>query len=709
MMYRQTGSDFLIGKFSPISGGARISCKGNMGAPTVGGEYVLIGHYEEVPKYGKTFIFTDYEVVRSQPTQINAIASYLASNVQGVGVKISQRLTDYYGEATLKKLKQKPHVTAQETGQCLEICERIQENLLLQEKEESVDIVLRTWFLRANQPKYLISKIKDFYNCNIDKLMKNPYMMIASIRGMSFRVADELAQSNGLAPNSIERLKAACQHALSLLNKDDGHTCVKESHLLSEVHELTSIGDEVAEDAIHELIAEGVFQKAPNNMIGFLKHVDGEKYIAQELLGRLKRGNKTKYDQNQLDCYGLACEQSEAVYGAMNNPVFILSGSAGTGKTTTLKSIVKNIQLNEPNNKIKLLCPTGKASKRASAVTRINAQTLHRALEATSTGNGFIFRKGQANKLDVDILIIDEASMITVEMMVNLIEALPLHTKIILVGDPNQLPPIGAGKVLDDLLCFKEIPSIKLKTIQRQDKQGLIIKNSELINRGMEMIIPTSEPNNDCYFSAGNETKTIMDICVSLLVDKIPRNYEADPINDIQILVPSPDKGDLSAKNFNIYVQHLLKHSNPFENPTELSWIGDKVINCVNDPERGLVNGDTGIVVKVTSKNYVVEFDDTVAEIPIKNNNLKLAYAVTSHKYQGSEVPYVILPLHKSFSSVVCTRNWLYTSITRATKVLFIVGDWKQTSRIISRKYPNLRQTSLGQHLTQVWNDHCSN
>jgi len=273
----------------------------------------------------------------------------------------------------------------------------------------------------------------------------------------------------------------------------------------------------------------------------------------------------------------------------------------------------------------------------------------------------------------------------------------------------NQLPAISAGKVFDDLLDFNKIPSTKLKSIHRQKMEGLIVSNSRLINKGMPMIIPTPELGNDFYFAGGNTTKTILEICVNLMLNKIPQKFEVDPINDIQILVPSPDKGDLSAKKFNIYIQHILKQSNPLENQTELSWLGDKVIQCKNDYTLGISNGDIGTVVQVNEKNYVVEFEDTVAEIPSKNNNLKLAYAITVHKFQGSEAPYIIIPLHYSFNSMVCTRNWLYTAITRAKTMVFLVGDWKQTGAMISRENPNLRQTSLGQHLTQVWNVQSNN
>lgn len=223
------------------------------------------------------------------------------------------------------------------------------------------------------------------------------------------------------------------------------------------------------------------------------------------------------------------------------------------------------------------------------------------------------------------------------------------------------------------------------------------------------MIIPTPELGNDLYFAGANTTRSILEICVNLMLGKIPRKFEVDPIHDIQILVPSPDKGDLSAQNFNIYIQHLLKHSNPWENKVELSWLGDKVVQCRNDYNLGISNGDIGTVVQVNKKNYVVEFEDTVAEIPRKSNDLKLAYALTVHKYQGSEAPFIIIPLHRSFNSMVCTRNWLYTAITRAKTMCFLVGDWGVTGAMINRKHPNERQTTLGLYLDQVRNVHSNN
>jgi exodeoxyribonuclease V alpha subunit len=709
-MYHQ--HDFLIAKFSPLSGGARISAKGNMGAPLIGGEYVLIGDYEDSPKYGKTFVFSDYEVIKSQPTETTAIASYLTDNIRGVGLKISQNLTNQYKGATLTKLKQEPNITAVETGLSVELCERIQENLLRQQEEESVDIELRSWFHRANSPRHLISRIKDRYGLDVKPLTEDPYQMIKEIKGLSFRTADDLAQAMGMKPESPFRIKAGCEHAMSSLNSNSGHTCVRPSELMSEVHELTSIDGELTEDAIHELIEDDVFQKAPNDMIGFKNHIGGEQFIANDLLGRLQRGKKNEFDESIFSKlnYNLSADQYGAVFTSLNNPVSLLTGEAGSGKTTVLKSIIKVLKHYRPNNKILLLCPTGKASKRASSVTNLPAQTIHKALEPVPIASGgFRFQKNEKNLLEADVLIIDECPMVNVDMWVALLKSLPYYTKVIMVGDVNQLPAISAGKVFDDLLDFNKIPSTKLKSIHRQEMEGLIVSNSRLINKGMPMIIPTPELGNDFYFAGARTTQTIMEISVNLMLNKIPKKFGVDPIDDIQILVPSPDKGDLSAKNFNIYIQHLLKQSNPFENRMELSWLGDKVIQCKNDYTLGISNGDIGTVVQINEKNYVVEFEDTVAEIPIKNNNLKLAYAITVHKFQGSECPYIIIPLHYSFSSMVCTRNWLYTAITRAKTMVFLVGDWRQTGAMISREHPNLRQTSLGQHLTQVWNVQSNN
>jgi len=704
--------DFLIAKFSPLSGGSRISAKGNMGAPLIGGEYVLIGDYEESPKYGKTFCFSDYEVIKSQPTEPTAIASYLTDNIRGVGLKISQSLTNQYKGATLTKLKQEPSITSDETGLSVELCERIQENLLRQQHEESVDIDLRSWFHRANSSKHLISKIIDRYGFDINPLMEDPYQMVKEIRGMSFPIADCLYKAMGGEPESPFRIKAGCEYSMRFLNTISGHTCVRPSELMSEVHELTSIDGELTDNAIHELIDDDVFQKAPNDMIGFKSHVGGEQFIARDLLGRLQRGKKNEFEERMFSqCnYDLSDDQYGAVFTSLNNPVSLLTGEAGSGKTTVLKSIIHFLKHYRPTNTILLLCPTGKAAKRASSVSNLPACTIHKALEPIPIpSGGFMFQKNEKNLLEADVAIIDESTMVNVDMWVVLLKSLPYYTKLILVGDVNQLPAISAGKVFDDLLDFNKIPSTKLKSIHRQKMEGLIVSNSRLINKGMPMIIPTPELGNDFYFAGGNTTKTILEICVNLMLNKIPQKFEVDPINDIQILVPSPDKGDLSAKKFNIYIQHILKQSNPLENQTELSWLGDKVIQCKNDYTLGISNGDIGTVVQVNEKNYVVEFEDTVAEIPSKNNNLKLAYAITVHKFQGSESPFVIIPLHYSFSSMVCTRNWLYTAITRAKTMVFLVGDWKQTGAMISREHPNLRQTSLGQHLTQVWNVQSNN
>jgi exodeoxyribonuclease V alpha subunit len=701
-MWHENGH--LIGKGSPLSGGAKVSFKGDMSAPKVGGTYTLHGDYQIHPQYGKQFIFTDYEAVKTFPTETEAVKTYLIENVKGVGINTALSLTDIYGGRTLEKVKQSPSITASESGLSLELCERIQQSILEHQEEEQMDVAFNAWFHQAQAPRHLISKLKNKYGNCIDKVKENPYAMIGEVRGFTFRVADQLALSLGIGKDSIERIYAATAHAMDDLNKSEGHTCVEIRELLGEVHELTSCNDSLTKEAIEELINDGVFQRTSDGLIGFNHHIEDEMFIASYCFKKQSDKIPVPYKKSDLNCGGLNHDQVEAVAQAMNQAIFCLTGSAGTGKTTVIKSIIENIEKHEPHNKILLLAPTGKAAKRMSQVTGLPAYTIHKILEY-SFDQEVDFQRNENNPLVVDTVIIDEATMCDVSLMGSLLEAIPDATRLILVGDIFQLPSIGVGRVFGDLLKSDAIPSVELLTIHRQDSNGLIIKNAEMVKNGKPMIVPTAEFGNDFYYLQAFTPQAIMEIVTNLMLVRIPERFRVDPLTNVQVLTSSPDKGDLSAKLLNSYLQHKIKGLNPHESEgTETSWLGDKVIQTKNDYRLGIFNGDMGFVVAVNQHNYIVEFEHATIEIPKFGHNLKLAWAISVHKFQGSEAPFIILPIHRSMNNMVTTRNWLYTAITRAKTMCFIVGDWRLTNRMINQKQADLRKTSLGLYLNESRN-----
>lgn len=388
-------------------------------------------------------------------------------------------------------------------------------------------------------------------------------------------------------------------------------------------------------------------------------------------------------------------DQEQAIEMIKNNRVSILTGCPGTGKTTTIKMVIDYFK--QQGLRISLAAPTGKAAQRMTEATGERASTIHRLLGVEHLGNSLVFSYHADNPLETDMVIIDETSMVNVPLMASLLDAIEDSTRLLLVGDIYQLAAIGAGNVLKDLINSKVIKYFELNQIKRQDP-GLIITNCHRIKNG-EMIEIDNKNSKDFYFIEENDEQNIQSIIIDLVSKRLPEKYLVDPVKDIQVLSPLNEKTELSCKSLNTLLENTLNKEEPIENYK--FRINSKVIQTKNDYGHDIVNGDVGFVKDISDGTITVEFENPsrIVDLPMYENYLQLAYALTVHKFQGSEMNVVVMPVHRGFGPMIMQRNLLYTGISRGRKIVVLVGQKDEVWKVIQRNQCQRRFTNLSTFL----------
>lgn len=375
----------------------------------------------------------------------------------------------------------------------------------------------------------------------------------------------------------------------------------------------------------------------------------------------------------------------------------IVTGGAGTGKSTVVKEIIQ--QESRPGLRISLAAPSGKAAKRLAEVTGMPAGTIHRLLEPTKVKDGFVFARNARNLLDADLIVIDETSMVDLQIMADLMDAVSPATKVVLVGDHYQLPPVGPGSPFRDLLTSQAVPAAELDIVKRQ-KDGLIIENAHRIKNGQDIVID-NEHAKDFFFMRRKDEAAILAKIVDFFSSDLLKARGADPLRDVQVISPLREKTLLSCKSINAELQKKLNPRDPV--PGCPFKVGDKVIQGRNDYENGIVNGDMGFVAAIDRGEKLIrvnfENPDRKVDLPLRGNNLDLAYAITIHKSQGSEWPIIVMPIHKCFGSRLPQRNLLYTATTRAKQLLIMIGNREEIPKIVRRNAQGRRFSNLAQLL----------
>lgn len=671
--------------------------------PTVRpGETVrLKGTWKQHPSWGRQFEVASYEVIA--PSDIVGIRKYLGSGlIKGIGPKYAERIVKAFGKETLDIIDQAPERLLEVEGIGKKRVEVIKE--CWQEQRSIREVML---FLQAHDisPAFAQKIYKHFGQNSIALLKENPYRLADEIHGIGFKSADKVAIKLGMAQNAPERIRAGITFALGTLS-DTGHVCYPEELFLPEAELMLEVEKLAIENELEGLEKEGKIVRGQKSYMGKLlpflwskPHFVSESGIAEEIF-RIGRNHSLLRDvdaRKALDwveeklSIKLAEEQKRAVAEALRSKLLIITGGPGTGKSTITNAILRILE--KLTSKILLAAPTGRAAKRMSEITGKDAKTIHSLLEF---GFGSGFKRNRQNPLECDLIICDEASMIDTFLMYALLKAIPSNARVIFVGDTNQLPSVGPGNVLRDLIASKALAVVELTEIFRQAQGSNIVTNAHKINQGIYPELKRGE-NSDFFFIEENDPEKLTHTILQLVTRRIPMKYGFDPLREIQVLSPMR-RGLAGTENLNLELQKsmnpgkegVLRYGRNFS-------VGDKVMQIQNNYNREVFNGDVGIVTHIdfVEQELVVQIDERDIVYDFSDlDELVLAYAVTIHKYQGSEMPCIVMPVHTTHFMLL-TRNLLYTGVTRAKKLLVIVGSLKALAIAIRNNEVEMRFTGL--------------
>lgn len=686
---------------------------------SVGENVKLIGFFKPHASYGMQFSVTTYE--KTMPEDIAGILSYLSSgSVKGIGPATAATLVKEFGEATLDVLQNEPDRVARIKG----ISAKKANDISSQLKENSG---IRELMLCLGEydisPASAVKIYKAFGTRAIQEIKNNPYCLSDGDFGISFEKADAIALKQGRAPDEKLRIRAGLAYVLNH-NRSNGHTCLPMDRLIETTCGFLEIEFGLTGEVLSEMIADESlisYETGGRTYIFSTDMFSSESYIAQRL-NMMKLFPAVKIEDidkhiEAIEKYNdieYASMQKEAITQALTRGLLVLTGGPGTGKTTTLNAIIKILK--DKGQKVFLCAPTGRAAQRMSEVTGEEAKTIHRLLEvAWDKDDKPAFKKNEKNMLKCDALVIDEVSMVDAQLFESVMRALPMGCRLILVGDSNQLPSVGAGNVLDDLISSGVIPVVQLTEIFRQSMKSLIITNAHKIVNG-EM--PELRVRDKDFFFLPSENKavirkTVVDLCSTRLTNA----YGYDIQKNIQILAPGR-KGELGVTELNSTLQEVInppeKDKQELVSGKRVLREGDKVMQIRNNYDllwtkddgengEGIFNGEIGIIESISKRSRIIKvrFDDKVASYDFDfAPDLDLAYAATVHKSQGNEFDAVVMPLYRG-SPMLYYRNLLYTAVTRAKKLLIIVGSYEIIEKMVNNNRKNKRYSGLKFFLTE--------
>ncbi len=684
----------------------------------VGETLKVTGKMVNHPDYGEQLKVEMYE--KTLPKTIEAIEKYLGSGlIKGVGPATAKKIVKRFGEDTLNVIQFHPEELSTIKGVKLEKALRIGETFAEQKELKDVVMFLQEYGI---SPSFSAKIYKHFGSDTIEKIRSNPYILAEEIHGITFKTADRIAKSIGIDPNSEHRITSGIKYVLSQAAVG-GHTFLRSDNLIEYTSNLLDVDISNIDNMLVSLIMDKsvyVEKCEDYNRVYLSSFYNAELGVARRLFdmsmvefkGDLKNFDKKIEAIQKKEGIVLADKQKEAVREALINGVLVITGGPGTGKTTIIKTIIS--LLDGEGYEVALAAPTGRAAKRMTEATGYEAKTIHRLLEIGYAGDEdqLVFMKTESNPIEADVVIIDEMSMVDILLMNNLLKAVAYGTRLILVGDVDQLPSVGPGNVLCDIIKSGIIKTVKLTEVFRQAQESMIVVNAHSINRGEQVIL--NEKDKDFFLVSRNTPMEIAKTILELCRERIPNCYGFDPVRDIQILTPMR-KGIVGVSNLNKELQKILNPQS--KNKREKAFRdflfreGDKVMQIKNNYNlkwekkdnplengTGVFNGDTGIICEIDSEEQkivvcfedekIVNYDFTILD------ELELAYAVTVHKSQGSEFPVVIMPVF-SGPQVLMTRSLLYTAVTRARNLVILTGTKKYLEDMIQNDRETNRNSDL--------------
>ena len=731
VIFRNEENGYTVMILKGVDGEEELTCVGTFPVLTMGASVELTGSYIQHPVYGKQFQVS--VLTEKMPEDAMAMERYLGSGaIKGIGAALAARIVRRFGKDTLHIVEEEPERLAEVKG----ISEKKAREIAMQVAEKA-DMRKAMMFLQ----KYGISlnlgaRIYQKYGETVySVLQENPYRLADDISGIGFKIADEIAYRIGIHTDSDYRIRSGMMYTLLQASRD-GHVYLPKEELFQKSSELLGVDSSYMEKHLMDLsVDRKLVQKEKDgeilvyptlyyylelNTARMLKELDILYPEEPEMMNKqiLQIGKETETVLDEM--------QKKAVTEAACHGLFILTGGPGTGKTTTINAIIRYFE--GQGAEIRLAAPTGRAAKRMTEATGYEAQTIHRLLELSGmpedndqNAQAVHFERNAENPLEADVIIIDEMSMVDIQLMHSLLQAVIAGTRLILVGDENQLPSVGPGNVLHDIIQSQAFPVIELTKIFRQASESDIVVNAHKINRGEQILL--NNKSRDFFFLKRYDADIIIRVVIALIQEKLPRYVEAKPF-DIQVLTPMR-KGLLGVERLNQILQRYLNPPDAAKKEREsmhgLLREGDKVMQIRNNYQMeweirgrygipiekgiGIFNGDTGILRTINefAETAEVEFEDgRWAEYSFKQlEELELAYAITIHKSQGSEYPAVVIPI-LSGPKMLLNRNLLYTAVTRARKCVTVVGSEETLREMIRNEKQQQRYSSLDQRICEM-------
>lgn len=706
IIFASQDNRFTVLKLSPEKLSTQITVTLNGIAPLIGQLLEIEGEWVKHPKFGQQFKATTYKTVA--PTEISGIEKFLASGaINGIGPAMAKKIVAEFGEKTLEIIAKSPNELLKVPGIGKKTAEKISTSYLEQSELTEIMVWLENHGISNTYAGKIFAKYGSFA---IDIMEKDIYRLFQDIEGIGFLTADKLAFNLGIQREDKRRIISGIDYALMQLC-NNGHCCIPEMALVDKTAKILQVNNQIIFTILKERIDNGSLN---TEVVGgetliyppYLYYA--EKKVAMRLLQLQQATEPLSEDNlslfikvwekdNQIQ---LAQKQKEAIKACLHHGVLILTGGPGTGKTTVIKGILSILKAQ--GLKIRLAAPTGRAAKRLSETTGQKALTIHRLLEANNLAQDdnlqLGFSKDIDDQLDADVIILDEVSMVDIVLMHHFLNAVPDGCRIILVGDTDQLPAVGPGSVLKDIIRSQKIPAIRLDEIFRQAQTSMIIQNAHIINAGR--LPDLRKQYSDFVFYELNDDTSITQKILDLCTKDLPHE-SFDVLKDVQVLSPM-HRFLCGVENLNLMLQEQL---NPKKNQDELKYssqtfrVGDKVMHIRNNYQKNVFNGDIGFIQDINNEKLTVDyFDHIVTYEKNELNELTLAYASSVHKSQGSEYKVVIIPLSTSHY-IMLQRNLLYTAITRAKQKVIIIGSKKALMTAIQSNRTQKRYTLLAERL----------
>jgi exodeoxyribonuclease V alpha subunit len=700
--YQNADNGYTVLKCAVKNAQDLVTVVGIMPDTHVGSVLALEGVWKVDAKYGRQFSVEKFE--ETLPATVYGIEKYLGSGlIKGVGPKFARRIVEKFGKDTLDVIEENPDALIEVEGIGRVRVERIRKSW--EEQKEIKNIML---FLQGHEvsTSHATKIFKTYGSDSISVVQENPYRLADDIWGIGFKTADTIAEKMGIEKDRFIRLRSGILYTLNKLS-ENGHCYAVREQLIQAAVQLLEVEEAELEITLDEMLrTEEVIREEEAIYLPpfffsetgcakrLLKLLAAERRVQMDVdtvmetvMGRTGQGQHITYDEVQL----------EAIRAAVSSKIMVLTGGPGTGKTTTTMGIIAAYRA--AGCRIVLAAPTGRAAKRMSEATGMEAKTIHRLLEYKPPEG---YQRKEENPLEGDVLILDECSMIDIMLMYNLLKAMPEQMTLIMVGDTDQLPSVGAGNVLKDIISSGRIPVVRLSRIFRQARGSRIIMNAHHINKG-EQIDMRGGRDSDFFFAAKETNEEVVELLVKYCTENLPRYYHVDALQDIQVLTPM-QRGVCGAANLNQVLQEAMNPGSIFLRRGGTQYrLHDKVMQIRNDYDKEVFNGDIGVInhVDMEERELTVNFDGREVVYDVSElEELTLAYATTIHKSQGSEYPIVVMPFTMSHY-VMLQRNLLYTGVTRAKKILVLIGEKKAVWYAVKNETTADRNTKLAERLRE--------